>query len=128
MTARSFTSAPTSAAAARRFVVGELGDVPTDIRESITLMVSELASNAIRHARTPFTVSVERTGDVVKVEVTDSGSGDPVRRSPDPSEPAGRGLRIVDALADEWGVHHARGADKTVWFSIDVHSDRTLAS
>ena len=128
MTAQSFEGAPVSAAAARRFVASQLSDISTDALEKITLMVSELASNAIRHARTGFRVGVERTAGVVRVDVTDSGDGDPARRSPDPTEPAGRGLRIVAALADEWGVHHARGAEKTVWFTLDVRNDRTLAS
>lgn len=127
MSSESFDGAPTSAAAARRFVASQISDLSVEAREKITLMVSELASNAIRHAQTRFRVGVERTGDVVRVEVTDSGSGDPVRQSPEPTEPSGRGLRIVDALADEWGVHHARKSDKTVWFTLDVRSVRTLA-
>ena len=128
MSSRSFDGAPTSAAAARRFVASQLAGLSTEAHEKITLMVSELASNAIRHARTPFRVGVERIDHTVRVEVTDSGGGDPVRRSSAPTEPTGRGLRIVDALADEWGVHHGRGIETTVWFTLDVRNDRTLAS
>lgn len=128
MKSRTFAGEPTSAAAARRFVAAELADVSAEALETVTLMVSELASNAIRHARTRFRVGVARNGHHLRVEVTDSGQGDPARRSPDPTEPAGRGLRIVDALADEWGVHHVRDADKTVWFTLDLRRDHTLAS
>jgi anti-sigma regulatory factor (Ser/Thr protein kinase) len=84
-------------------------------------MVSELATNSLRHAGSDFRVHVERDDGQVRVAVSDSGPGQPFLRSPHPREPTGRGLRIVQALADDWGVaplHDGRG--KVVWFAVDV--------
>ena len=67
-------------------------------------MVSELATNCVRHTVTDFTVRVERTPDEVRVDVTDTGGGTPEVRSPEPSEPSGRGLRIVRELSDSFGI------------------------
>jgi hypothetical protein len=57
-------------------------------------------------------------GGEILVEVADRGGGEPVMRSPSPSEPTGRGLRIVDMLAAEWGVDHQRDSGKTIWFTV----------
>ena len=70
----------------------------------IAVMVSELAANAVRHTGSHFTVTVDRLPDRIRVEVGDSGPGDPVVRAPDPAELSGRGLQIVRALAADWGV------------------------
>jgi anti-sigma regulatory factor (Ser/Thr protein kinase) len=88
-------------------------------------MVSELATNALRHAETPFSVRVEQVPGTVRVEVADGGEGQPAVRSPEPSEPSGRGLRIVESLSESWGVTAASGAGKTVWFTVAVPSAST---
>jgi anti-sigma regulatory factor (Ser/Thr protein kinase) len=116
MSSASFPNEAPSIAGARRFVSGELGDVATDVADDIALMVSELATNAVRHARTRFRVSVDRTPGGVRVSVTDGADGHPVARDPSPHELSGRGLLIVDRLADTWGVDHERRG-KTVWFT-----------
>jgi hypothetical protein len=80
-------------------------------------MVSELASNALRHAHSDFEITVETAGHRVRVGVRDTGHGEPRMRSPEPSEHSGRGLRVVDALSATWGVtHQAQG--KLVWFIL----------
>ena len=117
---RRFPHTPASVAQARRFVLGALSDVPAESREMIAVMVSELATNALRHAETSFLVRVDQTPDTVRVEVSDGGRGEPAVRSPEPSEPSGRGLRIVESLSDAWGVTAASGAGKTVWFTLAV--------
>ena len=118
---RAFANTPAAVARARRFVALELADAPSQVVEEITVMVSELATNCVRHTVTDFTVSVERTERDVLVEVTDSGGGMPTVRRPEPSEPAGRGLRIVQELADSFGVRELRGAPgKTVWFVVGL--------
>ena len=119
---RRFPHTPASVAEARRFVLGALSDVPVESREVIAVMVSELATNALRHAETPFSVRVEQAPGTVRVEVADGGEGRPAVRSPEPSEPSGRGLRIVESLSDTWGVTAASGAGKTVWFTLAVPS------
>ena len=58
---RSFTNAPDAPAHARRFVASALADVPRDIADEIAIMVSELATNCVRHTVTDFTVAVEQS-------------------------------------------------------------------
>ena len=67
-------------------------------------MVSELATNGIRHGQTSFDLVIELTADEIRVEVTDHGGGTPTMRFPGPDEPTGRGLQIVDMLSERWGV------------------------
>jgi len=120
---RRFPNSPTSVTQARRFVAGHLEDAPTEVVETVAVMTSELATNSIRHAATDFEVGVNRTRDEIRVEVTDAGAGVPTVMSPDPSQPSGRGLFIVEKLADDWGVNTPSGqAGKTVWFSVSLLS------
>jgi anti-sigma regulatory factor (Ser/Thr protein kinase) len=132
---RTFPAIPQSVHAARRFAIDALAGLPADALEAIELMVSELATNCIRHERTSFYVTVSTMQRVIRVEVTDSGSGMPTMRSPGPNDPSGRGLQIVDMLSDEWGIEPEVPAGKTVWFSLTVQprdgapepaGDRTL--
>jgi anti-anti-sigma factor len=106
-----------SVPAARRFATDTLQDASSDVREAVELMVSELATNGVRHGRTSFEVAIHRTETQIRVEVTDHGSGTPTMRSPTPDEPTGRGLRIVDLLSERWGVD-GRDGGKTVWFTL----------
>jgi anti-sigma regulatory factor (Ser/Thr protein kinase) len=115
---RTFDDAPASVTQARRFVVGVLGDIEPDVADRVVVMVSELATNSVRHAHSPFTVTVERTPRDIRISVFDVGPERPAMRSPRPGEPTGRGLRIVQALADNWGVTTHDGAGKAVWFSL----------
>jgi signal transduction histidine kinase len=89
--------------------------------DEVSLLVSELASNAVRHARTPFTVSLQCDGSVVRVEVDDDGPGVPVVQNPPSHAVTGRGLVIVDAIADRWGVE-ASPVGKVVWFELACRS------
>ncbi len=73
----------------------------------------------MQHAETPFTVTVDRAAASVTVSVEDAGPGRPTLQSPAPTHPSGRGLRIVDALADSWGVTpRPDGNGKRVWFTL----------
>jgi anti-sigma regulatory factor (Ser/Thr protein kinase) len=118
---RTFPGAPTSVSQARRYVVEAIGDVPPAVEEAVSIVVSELATNCVRHAGTDFTVDVERTPTELRVEVVDQGSGDPVVRSPAVSEPSGRGLFLVRELSDDWGVGTTDGAPgKGVWFTMHL--------
>jgi anti-sigma regulatory factor (Ser/Thr protein kinase) len=112
----SFPFDPRSVPGARRFVRDALGRLPQETIEVAELMVSELATNCIRHAGTGFDLSV-RTGEEIRVEVTDVGRGTPRVLTPGPEEPSGRGLRIVEGLSARWGVSE-RPEGKTVWFTL----------
>jgi anti-sigma regulatory factor (Ser/Thr protein kinase) len=112
---------PTSGAvsAARQFVVDLLGPNRVD-RGELALLVSELASNAVRHARTSFVVAV-RDDTTTRVEVTD-GSPLPPRVATGPRpDGGGHGLVLVDRLAPAWG-YYPSGEGKTVWFETNRSS------
>lgn len=128
-TSRSFSSEPASARSARHFVLGALGHVPSRARDQIAIMVGELAMNAVQHARTDFEVTVEITGPTLRVTVTDSaGSRPEAGPMPPPGSLRGRGLPIVDSLADDWGVLPSpHGPGKTIWFELAVPSLAGLA-
>jgi anti-sigma regulatory factor (Ser/Thr protein kinase) len=118
---RAFPRAAKSVPTARHFVSDVVADMPKEIADRAAIMVSELATNAVRHGGTDFEVRVERTKDVLSVEIEDSGEGAPVVRRAQPRDASGRGLHIVEALADAWGVRPTtEGQGKTVWFTLSL--------
>lgn len=95
--------------------------------EDVSLCVSELATNALLHGAPPgrgFLLRVRYDGDVLRVEVHDSGGGEPC--VPDQADEGGRGLFLVAALADKWGVGQ-RDPGKVVWCEF-VHPAGVLLS
>ena len=116
---RTFPRDVESVPTVRRFVTEAVTGVSRETIDSVTLLVSELATNAIVHADTDFVVRVEWTKRQVCVEVSDTGAGIPALRHSRPYDTSGRGLPIVDALSDSWGVRpSAAGRGKTVWFIV----------
>ncbi|MFD5629842.1 MULTISPECIES: ATP-binding protein [unclassified Streptomyces] len=96
--------------------------VPDDACETVVLIVSELATNAVRHARVPgrtFDVALtyDETGKAVEIEVSDGSPRHPVVRPFDPDATSGRGLLLVEALSDVWEVRD-REFGKTVWVRV----------
>jgi anti-sigma regulatory factor (Ser/Thr protein kinase) len=121
MATRRFDVSKESVGAARRFVIGTITDAPSDVRDSVSLMVSELATNALVHAASGFDVTVDRGEHFVVVAVNDRGTGgNPVLQMPESDEPHGRGLQIVDALSDDWGIASTMEEGKTVWFRMSL--------
>jgi anti-sigma regulatory factor (Ser/Thr protein kinase) len=116
--ARSFPASLTAVAAARAYVDDQMRGSSPRVASVAKLLVSELASNAVTHARTPFTVSVQRDGLQTRVEVCDTGGGEPCLRPVDPLAPNGRGLQLLGALAESWGVERNGGPGKRVWFLV----------
>jgi two-component sensor histidine kinase len=127
MPRQTFGAWPASVPAARRYVTDLLGDVPPELCQTAGLLVSELATNAVRHAGTPvFTVQVELDSAEgrLRVGVSDTGPGVPLPRTPDVGDEHGRGLQLVATLADRWGAHRRRSTgEKTVWFELLTRSD-----
>jgi anti-sigma regulatory factor (Ser/Thr protein kinase) len=120
---RSFPAFPFSVPDARRYVTDTLEHLPEEVGRTAALLVSELATNAVRYAGGQFEVAVQFTGPngPLWVGVTDSGPGDPVRRMPPVTSERGRGLQLVGSLAGRWGVRRRRGTqEKTVWFELTV--------
>ncbi len=116
MSTRRFRCQPESVAAARRFVRDVLSDQDREIVDAAELMACELATNCVRHAHTDFELAIHARGEI-RVEVRDTNHGQPVPGSPAPVEPSGRGLLIVEAMSDAWGVTPS-STGKTVWFAL----------
>lgn len=90
-----------------------------DATEVAVLLTTELVTNAIVHARTDFALRVSAHDDRLRVEVSDS-SHEPPRLVPIRGlEDHGRGLHLVDALSDSWGVDWADD-HKVVWFELTL--------
>jgi DNA-binding NarL/FixJ family response regulator len=107
--------------AARRFVSQILtgwDDEEGDLTDTVTLLVSELVTNAVLHAGSDVEVTVRLTDTAARIEVTDT-SADPLNpRDAASDEDSGRGLALVGSLARRWGVRPAPGGGKTVWFEV----------
>jgi anti-sigma regulatory factor (Ser/Thr protein kinase) len=118
---RSFPETKSSVPQARRFIADFLAARAPDVAETATLLVSELATNALVHASSEFDVTVvypTRAGRV-RIEVADRNRSQPVPLEPPPTVPHGRGLFLVSTLADAWGVQEAgRRSGKTIWFEL----------
>jgi anti-sigma regulatory factor (Ser/Thr protein kinase) len=114
---RSFAGKAVSVSDARRYVRSELVGEDPDLIEAATLLVSELATNAVRHANSAFVVRMSRTDDTIRFEVSDSGAGEPRIADADPRRRSGRGLQIVQGMSREWGVIREE-LGKTVWFVL----------
>ena len=113
-----------SPAAARRHVRSAATAVGAgdDALESAALLVSELVTNVVLHARTPLRLLVSARDGSLLVEVSDSSPDLP--RSTTLSTAGGRGLRLLDRLAERWGTRvHDEGTGKTVWFQVPLHAD-----
>jgi hypothetical protein len=124
--ARSFGAASTEPRAARAFVVGILTRHGLDaMSDDAALIVSELATNSILHGGSAFTVTVSGRGDHVRLAVGDQSSALPSERIPTSLSPTGRGLRLVGALAHDWGTE-VLGDAKVVW--ADLHVERRATS
>jgi Histidine kinase-like ATPase domain len=87
----------------------------------VSLVVSELVTNSVVHARTVLDLSLSRVGTRMRVAVRDHGGGDPRTHDEGTSEGAlsGRGLLLVQAFTRCWGVFPSRAAGKTVWAVLD---------
>ncbi|MFH8338955.1 ATP-binding protein [Streptomyces sp. AM6-12] len=92
--------------------------------ETASHLVAELAANAVMHGRIPgrdFRLTLSLAGNTLRIEVTDTrGELLPTRQRPAEDAESGRGLLLVDALADRWGVRQGRFPCKTVWAECSV--------
>jgi anti-sigma regulatory factor (Ser/Thr protein kinase) len=107
---------PASASLAREFVSSQLLNAGLPhLVDDLRLVVSELVTNAVSHARTPSTVVLERSGPSVTVTVRDCSPSLPLLEAAGSMAGGGRGLGIVDVLSRDWGVTSYRGESKSVW-------------
>ena len=109
---------PASAGLARRFVGATLTEWQlTDVSDVITLLASELVTNAILHARSAMELRLARVDNRVRVEVRDSSPIEPVLRVYEDEAMTGRGLALVESFSSRWGVEPTP-AGKAVWFEV----------
>ena len=115
---RRFAPRPENAAAARDLVRAAVRDSTVDPDDAV-LLTGELVNNAIRHAETEFGLRVDVDEDAICVAVSNHAPEFlPLGR--DPSSQGGRGLMIMSAIADEWGLVR-QPEDKCVWFRLFEH-------
>ncbi|WP_245877319.1 ATP-binding protein [Streptomyces glaucescens] len=132
--AMAFTSTPRGARLARLFVAHCLDSwghpYDGDVNEALTLITAELCANAVRHGRVPgrdfhVRLAAEADGRRLRLEVSDTRAEHRPAVTPptDPDAESGRGLLLVTALADDWGViDRRRGPGKTVWAVVGTAS------
>lgn len=114
---RSFEPHADQVVEARRFVISTLcgwGCCGHDV----ALLVSELATNAVLHARSDFSVRLVVRSGRIRVEVADHNSRLPTYAAVSPDAYSGRGLMLVQYLADDWGVDSHGSEGKTIWFEV----------
>ena len=108
-----------SSVRAVRTFIASATDLPADLEATVSLLASELAANSVLHARTAYQVGVFAGFGRVRVSVSDSNPRLPVMKLHSLEAATGRGLRMVQSLADRWGIEsHEQG--KTVWFEFDL--------
>jgi len=117
---------PSQVARARILVAEALEGwgVDGEVAEVTVLLVSEVVTNALLHSRPPFELRAHLNDGCVRVEMADADpEGWPAIRPTRPDVPGGRGLRLVESLADAWGTQRdPRG--KWVWFEVALPSSR----
>lgn len=109
---------PRSPGAARRFVISTLSSWSLEsAADTVVLLVSELVTNALLHARSEIELALTNAAGELRVEVIDAS---PILPHVQPYRPAagtGRGLVLVEALSTDWGAHED-GNGKVVWFTM----------
>ena len=107
---------PRIVAEGRRFVGSRAPGVPAAQRDVLLLLTSELVTNAVIHARTPIELGLTITDHSLIVTVHDQDLGH--TELPDGARDGGRGLGLVEALADAHAMERHPGDGKTAWFRL----------
>lgn len=111
-------SAPASVGGARRFVGAALEQLDAlSLSEVAALLTSELVTNAVVHAAGSIRIRVSVAADLVRIAVADESSMMPAPRLAGDGAVTGRGLALVEQLAERWGSDPHEGG-KEVWFEL----------
>lgn len=128
---RSFPHDPATPRAARRFLdeILERWECQPAV-DTLHLVLSEVVSNAVVHARSAPEIAVRLLDGVLRVAVADESDAMPQPRDPDELAVSGRGLRILDSEVTRWGIDPRPGGGKVVWFDVPVFgpADRHFAT
>lgn len=123
---------PRSVPAARRLArrLAERAGLTPDTAEAVELVVSELVTNAVIHTGTPSRLHLVVARGVVRIEVCDEAPLPPMLRLTSATATTGRGLRLLNALTESWGVEEVDGGGKMVWAEVAVEArpDEVLAA
>lgn len=116
-----FPREPESVTRARKSAIDSAATwgMPPSVVERLALVVTELASNAIVHAESPFELRLHHIDGVIRGQIHDTAAEPPRVLRPAPRATAGRGVMIVRQLTDRAGVESTT-AGKSVWFELDV--------
>ena len=95
--------------------------------EDIRLVASELGTNAMVHAGTPFVVTLSEIDGVVLLAIRDGSASVPVKSTPQVLGMGGRGLVLVELLSHEWGASADASGSKSVWASFTTRARPGLA-
>ena len=119
---------PASSRAARRFVADfcEREGIAGDPVDTLLLLTAEVVTNAVVYGRSDVVLSLAASPRRVRVSVGDENARLPQRREPDPDALDGRGLVLVEALAERHGIDVSPDG-KTVWFDVET-DDLTAAA
>ena|SRR5579871_3611572 len=117
-----FSPQAASLAAVRSFVRDSCPGLDDLDLLRVIIVVNELATNAVEHAQSAYSVKLITLGDsAVRIEVEDAEDALP-RLAEEPSTENGRGLRIVEGIARAWGSEPREAAGKVVWAELDTPS------
>ncbi|MDT4894564.1 MAG: hypothetical protein QOE97_3599 [Pseudonocardiales bacterium] len=103
---------------------GLLGQRSNGLVENAALIVSELVTNAVRADSNRLELAMTIRGDSIELRVCDDGPGWPQPRDPGIDDTSGRGLLLVAALADEWGVDPDPSGGKAVWARLPLGAEQ----
>jgi anti-sigma regulatory factor (Ser/Thr protein kinase) len=120
---------PSSVAAARRFIQARAAawSFPEPASQQLVLIGSELVTNAVLHARTELTLTLELHANRVRISVEDGSSAPATLRHYRADALTGRGLGVVAALSDNWGISAADDG-KVVWAELAANGDHALGA
>ncbi len=120
---------PESARLARRAVAQSLAEVGrADLADTAELLVSELVTNAVVHARTVIDLLVVAGPRGIRVSVHDDSPHQPSPRRYAAGASTGRGLELVELMADRHGTEPDAGIGKTVWFELGTGLPERVAA
>jgi anti-sigma regulatory factor (Ser/Thr protein kinase) len=120
---RMFFGDPAALREVRRFVRRHLGSsLDESMLEDAEIVVSELATNALWHACSPFRVTLAIGADAVRISVRDAAFDPPIRRAPGDVLVGGRGIELVASLSRAWGTSEEPDG-KTVWAELARTAD-----
>jgi anti-sigma regulatory factor (Ser/Thr protein kinase) len=122
-----FQPKSTAPAMGRRVLGGLVDRIPERSLEDARLLLTEVMTNAIRHAQgggeEPITVSLSVVGDELVVQVADPGEGFDARRPHGTTAGTGWGLFLLEQIASVWGVERRPGGGSVVWFRLGLRSE-----